>query len=241
MAGKRDLSLLQKRLEDYDAAAATPVYHTNGFDHADVPVITNQEPDKIAFFSWGLIPYWVRDTKQAVQLSNKTLNAQGEHIFEKPSFREAAKRRRCLILVDGFYEHHHKNGKTFPYHIVHREEEPIALGALWERWENKEEGILRYTVSLVTTAGNPLMAGIHNNPKLKGPRMPLIIPVENEALWLQEEKVNHEDLKSIIQPYNERMLTAYPVRRLRGKEYIGNRKEIIQPFDYPELNSLFDM
>ncbi len=237
----RDLSALQKKLDDYDRSTGSPVFHTNGFDHLDAPVITNRDPETIQFFSWGLIPYWVKGSNQAIQISNKTLNAKGEHIFEKPSFREAAKKRRCIVIVDGFYEHHHRNGKTYPYHIIHREGEPMALGGLWERWEDKEEGFIRHTFSIVTTSGNEMLARIHNNPKLKGPRMPLIIPWEAESIWLRPDEVNFEEVKEVIRPYESDLLRSFTVRRLRGKEYIGNRPAITERFDYPELSTLFDI
>ncbi len=236
----RDLSALREKLYDYDRSSGTPVFHASGFDHFDAPVITNKDPGIVQFFSWGLIPYWVKNVNQAIQLSNRTLNAHCEHIFEKPSFKEAAKKRRCLVIVDGFYQHHHRNGKTFPYHFTHRNLEPLALGGLWEQWKDGEDDFVRNTFTIVTTEGNELLSGIHNNPKLNGPRMPLIIPWEYEDTWLNPETVSSKDLEDVIRPYESELLRAYPVRKLRGKGCIGNRPEIIEPFEYPELNTLFD-
>lgn len=238
--GDRDLSELQKRLDDEDNATGQPVFHTSGFNHSDAPIITNKEPDKVQFFSWGLIPFWVKDSHQAVQLSNRTLNAKGEELLQKPSFREPAKRKRCLVIVDGFFEHHHKKGKTYPHHILMKDESPFALGGLWEKWVDRQNDIVRHTFSIVTTRGNELLSEIHNNPKMKGPRMPVIIPEELEGIWLKEEELSGEEWEEVLNPFSSEKLKSYTVRRLRGKEYIGNRKEITIPFDYPELNSLFD-
>lgn len=238
--GDRDLSEIQKRLDDEDRSRGNPVFHSNGFNHDDVPVITNRNPEKVQIFSWGLIPYWVKDSKQAVQLSNRTLNAKGEELLDKPSFREAAKKRRCLVIIDGFYEHHHKNGKTFPYHILMKNEEPFALAGLWEKWKDRSSELERYTFSIVTTQGNDLLARIHNNPKLQGPRMPVIIPRELEDAWLKEEELSKSEWEEILTPFDSQQLKSFTVRRLRGKEYIGNRREIAAPFDYPELSTLFD-
>jgi len=234
-----DLSILTELDTGIKTADLNPVYHTNGFQHRNVPVITNRNPEKISFFSWGLIPFWVKDSRSAVQLSNKTLNARGEEVTSKPSFRAAAKSKRCLVMIDGFFEHHHAKGSTFPYHIELENEEPFALAGLWERWEDKENDSITHSFSIVTTRGNELLTKIHNNPKLKGPRMPVIIPKEYDELWLKEDQLEDEEWNKILTPFPSGKLKSITVRKLRGKEYIGNKPEIIQAFSYPELNTLF--
>lgn len=115
---------------------------------------------------------------------NNTLNARGETIFEKPSFRTSAKNHRCIIYVAGFYEHHHYNNKTYPFFIYRKDAQPMALAGLWSEWKNPDTGGRLNTFSIVTTKGNKMMARIHNNPKLKEPRMPVILPSELEDEWL---------------------------------------------------------
>ena len=168
---------------------------------------------------------------------NNTLNARGETIFEKPSFRDSAKNNRCLIYIDGFYEHHHYKGKTYPFFIHHKTEKPLALAGLWNEWVDKESGEVLNTFTIVTTKGNNMMGKIHNNPKLKGPRMPLILPEELEEKWLVniEDELDIKSVQSLIESYPENELEAYTVHRLRGKEYLGNVEETAEEFHYEEL------
>lgn len=189
-------------------------------------------------FSWGLIPYWVKSPKEAVEISNRTINARAETMFEKSAFREPARHRRCLILVDGFFEHHHKSKKTYPYHIRLKDGSPMTFAGLWDEWKDEASGIVRRTYTVVTTCANPLMTRIHNNPKLEeGPRMPLILPKASEHDWLKpiHEKADQELIESLVQPYDEKVLDAFTVKRIRGEEAAGNNPEAVQPFRYTEL------
>ena len=217
-----------------------PYYHTSGFDHPDVPIITNEDRNKIQLFNWGLMPGWIKDVKKAVELSNRTLNARSEDMFDKPSFKYAAKYRRCLVLVDGFFEYHWKKEKSYPHHITLKNDEPMALAGLWETWILESEGLMRNTFSIVTTSANPLMSYIHNKPKgSTEPRMPLIIPRELEDEWLKpvNDPMDIEDIKSIILPYDDEEMQSWPVPKLKGKEAIGNVPEAIEKVFYPELES----
>ena len=217
-----------------------PYYHVTGFDHPDVPVITNIDRKKIQLFNWGLIPGWIKDVRQAVELSNRTLNARSEDMFEKKSFKSAARYRRCLVIVDGFFEYHWKHEKSFPHHILLKNDEPMALAGIWENWKLESEGVSRNTFSIVTTKANSLMAHIHNKPKGSAePRMPLIIPKELEDEWLKpiEDPLAIEELKEIIKPYDTEEMMAYPVSRLKGKQAAGNAPEAIEKVSYPELES----
>lgn len=216
-----------------------PVYHASGFDHPEVPVIISTSK-QIQRYTWGLIPNWVKSAVEAVTISNRTINARAESMFEKPAFRESARERRCLVLVDGFFEHHHKNGKTFPYHIRLKQDEPMALAGLWDEWVDKGSGLVRRTYTIVTTRANPLMARIHNNPKAsEGPRMPLILPKAMEHDWLTpiHDQADQELIESLTQPYAESKLESFTVRRLTGKEAVGNTPEALQPHRYPELET----
>lgn len=216
-----------------------PVYHASGFDHPEVPVIIDRTKT-IHFFSWGLIPRWVKSPAEAVTISNSTINARCETMFAKPAFREPARERRCLVLIDGFFEHHHKNGKTFPYHIRLKNDEPITLAGLWDEWKDQSHGLVRRTYTIVTTQANAMMARIHNNPKAsEGPRMPLIVPKSAEHDWLKpiHEKADQELIESMMMPYAETEMEAFTVRRLTGKEAVGNVAEALQPHRYPELET----
>lgn len=215
----------------------SPVYNASGFNHPSVPVIISKSKE-IHLFSWGLIPNWVKSAVEAVTISNSTINARAETMFDKPAFRESAHERRCLVLVDGFFEHHHKNGKAFPYHIHLKSDEPITLAGLWDEWVDSASGITRRTYTVVTTRANPLMARIHNNPKAsEGPRMPLILPKSAEQDWLKpiHEKADQDLIESLVQPYPELELESFTVKRLTGKESVGNTPEALKPHRYQEL------
>lgn len=232
--GPEEVKFIQEQLAKFNISA---VYHVSGFDHPSVPVMIDQSKT-IHLYSWGLIPHWVKTPKEAVEISHRTINARAETMFEKSAFREPARNRRCLVLVDGFFEHHHKNNKTFPYHIRLKEDEPMTLAGLWDEWKDETSGLVRRTYTVVTTKANPLMARIHNNPKLEaGPRMPLILPKELEQEWLKpiHEKADQELIESLVQPYDESNLESFTVKRLKGKEAVGNKPEAVQPTRYPEL------
>ena len=221
---------LEEQLLPYWSA---PIYHVSGFEHPQLLIYTNDSPNIPVASFWGLIPFWVKDQQQQMQIWNKTINARGETIFEKPSFRDAAKDKRCLLYVDGFFEHHHFRGKTYPYLIHRRDHEPLCLAGLWGEWLKQETGELIKTFTIVTTKANDLVGKIHNNPKLKEARMPLMLTVEMEEPWLSNDLAVVKELINFCLPAED--LSAYTVRRLRGKEAIGNVKEACQPYHYPEL------
>lgn len=217
-------------------------FHASGFEHPHLITFTNEDPWVPQAFYWGLIPFWVKDVKSALQTANRTLNARGESIFEKPSFRDAARYRRCLILIDHFYEHHHHKGKTYPFLIKLKNDEPMMLGGLWSEWTNVETGEIVQSISIVTTEGNELLSEIHNNPKMEGPRMPLLLAKDVQEQWLQpmHSKTDQEAIQALIQAYPADEMEAYPVGRLRGKHAAGNVPALLERVDYPELAGLVD-
>ncbi|SDS20951.1 Putative SOS response-associated peptidase YedK [Formosa sp. Hel1_31_208] len=214
-----------------------PLHHASGFSHPELLIYTDSSPEFPEVATWGLVPHWVRDEEQLKKLWNNTLNARGETIFKKPSFRDAAKHQRCIIYIDGFYEHHHFNNKTYPFYIHKKDNEPIALAGLWSKWINPETGGHIKTFTIVTTEGNMMMSKIHNNPKIKGPRMPLILHKNLEDKWLDsiENQSDIKTLQGLIRAYPEDELQAHTVRKLRGKDYMGNVAEIAEPFNYNDL------
>lgn len=218
-----------------------PIYHATGFSHPEVLIYTDRSPQFPEVATWGLVPPWVRDEDQLKKTWNSTLNARGETIFEKNSFRSAAKNSRCLIYVDGFYEHHHFGKDTYPFFIHRKDGEPMILAGLYSDWENPETGGKMTTFSIVTTSGNSMMAKIHNNPKLEiGPRMPVILPEELADKWLLEyhDELDKQSLDELMTAYPEEEMAAHPVRKIRGKNGVGNVEEASQPFHYPELPDL---
>jgi len=231
------IGILEEKIRQLEI---TSYHHVSGFQHPRLPIVTNDE-DRVRLATWGLLPFWMKDLQSGLRFYNKTLNARSETIFEKPSFRDAAKHKRCLVMVDGFYEHHHHNGKTYPFFIQRLDGTPFLMAGLWSTWKSKDATTVMDTFSIVTTHGNPLMARIHNNPKLAGPRMPVILPGELANEWLTTEVLSEHDktrlIKDCCQPFDEGELTAHTVGSLRGKNRIGNLPEVTNEILYEYLDT----
>lgn len=214
------------------------LYFANGFGHPKLMVFTDAQPDKPQLFTWGLIPSWTKSEADGKKFWNNTLNARGETIWEKPSFRDSAKNKRCLIYVDSFFENHHQGKLKYPFRILMKDESPMALGGLWSEWVNKETGEILNTVTIVTTEGNALLSKIHNNPEAEmGARMPVILPTEKQDEWLMpcKTEADKKHIDSLIKPFDDGLLKAYTVPRLLGKEGVGNSPKALEHFNYSEL------
>lgn len=126
---------------------------------------------------WGLVPYWSKDRKSAA----KNINARAETVAEKPSFRDAFARRRCLVLADGFYEWRKEGKVRQPYMITLKDGGPFVFAGLWERWQsaNDEEGTLE-TCTIITTDASSVLRDVH-------PRMPVILRSHDHDKWLDED------------------------------------------------------
>jgi putative SOS response-associated peptidase YedK len=231
---KGDLQAIEEIRERLVPLTDLPLFHASGFTHPELLIYTGESPVFPEVATWGLIPHWVSNQEQKNKIWNNTLNARGETIFDKPSFREAAKSNHCIIYVDGFYEHHHFGGKTYPFYIARKNMQPLALAGLYNVWKNPNQGGTFNTFSIVTTKGNYLLSKIHNNPKLKEPRMPLILNETSEDLWL--ESYSKESIKKLIKSFPSEELIYHTVRSLRGKDYIGNVEGVSKAFIYEELN-----
>jgi putative SOS response-associated peptidase YedK len=147
---------------------------------------------------WGLVPHWAKDPS----IGNKLNNARGESIAEKPSFRDAFRRRRCLIPADGFYEWKADGKAKQPFYISLKSGEPLAMAGLWESWKTPDGGILR-TCCVITTGPNSVMAPIHD-------RMPVIIVPKDWGRWLTAPV---EEVGELVQPYAPDQMQAWTVDR----------------------------
>lgn len=154
-----------------------------------------------AFFKWGLVPRWAKDPA----IGNRLINARSETVTEKPSFREAFGRRRCLVPVDGFYEWSRRGDRKRPFYFHMRDGEPFAIAGLWERWEG--EGGPLETCTLLTTEANELLAPHHD-------RMPVILRPEDYEMWLDPDLRATGHLAALLQPYPHAEMSAYAVSAL---------------------------
>ncbi|MCG8696582.1 MAG: SOS response-associated peptidase [Bacteroidales bacterium] len=233
------IRILEEELKPY---LEEDLHHASGFAHPNLFIYTNSEPYKPIRAAWGLVPSWVKNTEQKQKLWNNTINARGESIFEKPSFRTSAKSKRCLLCLDGFYEHHHFKGKTYPFFIRRKDKNPMTVAGLWEEWLDKETGELVTTFTVVTTKANEMMAKIHNSPKISEPRMPLILEekMANDWLTIIENEDDKKKINSLIQPQSNIEFEAYTVKALRAKNATGNIPEVSEEFIYGELEDIFE-
>jgi putative SOS response-associated peptidase YedK len=229
---KNKIEELEKQLQ-LIVTSQHKFYFADAYAHPRLLVFTNKEPFKPQLFYWGLIPNWIKSKSDALKIANQTLNARSETIFEKPAFKQSAKNKRCLIFLDAFYEYHHYNNNTFPFHISHIHNEPLTIAGIWEEWPDPDTGELIPTVSIVTTKANSLLKKIHNTPKQTEARMPVILKREDQDKWL--EQTDEKDLFSLLVPYDAHLLKAHTVRKLKGKGATGNTTEAEKEFTYLEL------
>jgi putative SOS response-associated peptidase YedK len=156
----------------------------------------------LVLLRWGLIPSWAKDPK----IGNQCINAKAETVAEKPSFRSAFKKRRCLIVATGFYEWQVQGRTRQPMWIGLRSKRPFAFAGLWEHW-TPAEGEPLDTCTIITTEPNELMRTIHN-------RMPAILAPAFYDQWLDPTFQHIDLLKTLLAPYPSEELTAYPVSTL---------------------------
>lgn len=154
---------------------------------------------------WGLIPSWAKDTK----ISSKLINARAETIAEKPSFRSAFKKRRCLVLADGFYEWQKQEQQKQPFYFQISDQQLFAFAGLWEHWQDQTTGEAIESCTIITTEPNDLMKNVHN-------RMPVILKPKDYDLWL-DLAVKPELLQPLLHPYPAEEMTAFAVSKAVNK------------------------
>jgi putative SOS response-associated peptidase YedK len=166
-------------------------------------VINNGSHKRMGFLRWGLIPPWAKD----MSIGYKMINARAETLSEKPSFRNAYKKKRCLIVADSFYEWRRIDSKTkTPMRIKLKSDELFAMAGLWESWKSPE-GKSIYSCSVITTQPNELVQDIHD-------RMPVILKPEDENIWLDPSITDTSKLQPLLKPLEHSLMEAYEVSSL---------------------------
>lgn len=225
---------LEEKLKPFND---NPIFRASGFDHPSLLIYEQSNPNQPVMAQWGLVPSWIKTEEEKLKLWNNTLNARIESIFEKPAYKESAKNQKCLIQVDGFFEHHYRNNKPFPFYISRSDKQPITIAGLASDWTNMDTGETIKTFSIVTTKANGLLTEIHNSPKLKEPRIPLLLNETKEDFWLND--VVEGNLAEIAESTLESKLEGHLVAPIRGKKNLGNVKEATDEYVYDEFNTLF--
>jgi putative SOS response-associated peptidase YedK len=169
-----------------------------------VAVIPNTGENTASMYKWGLIPSWAKDPS----IGDRMINARAESLAEKPSFRNAFRRRRCLILADGFYEWKQNPDlkSKQPIYIRMKDNQPFAFAGLWELWKSSDGSEIR-SCTIITTQPNSLLEPIHN-------RMPVILPANTYQRWLAIEDTQPNQLNDLLVPYQASDMIAYPVSRM---------------------------
>jgi len=152
---------------------------------------------------WGLVPFWAKDTK----VGSRMINARQESVSSKPSFREAFKKRRCLIPADGFYEWYEAKGQKQPVFITLPDKKPFAFAGLWESWQDKSSpGIIYRSCTIITREAAGDLRKIHD-------RMPVVLAPGAYAAWMEPGKDGVESLLDILSWGSVTDFTSYPVSK----------------------------
>ena len=180
-----------------------------------IAAVRNSDEDagrELTAFRWGLVPFWAKDPS----IGSRMINARAETVAEKPSFRAAYRRRRCLVLADGFYEWHTEGGVKIPYFITQSSDEPFAFAGLWENWQSKDGEESLQTATIITAQANKFLSALHH-------RMPIILDPERADLWLAGD----DDI-IVSAPDAGTKLKAWPVdRRVNNARNEGD--DLVEP------------
>jgi putative SOS response-associated peptidase YedK len=172
------------------------------------------------WMSWGLIPAWAKDESIASQL----INARSETLSEKPSFREAYRKQRCLVIADGFYEWKTEGKSKTPMYIRMKDKSLFGMAGLWERWKNPTTGEIKTTCTIITTTSNELIAPLH-------PRMAVILPRDEYNEWLNPALTDTTSLQPMLKAYDGTLMEAYTVStKVNNVNY--DAADLILPVDH---------
>jgi putative SOS response-associated peptidase YedK len=178
-------------------------------------VIPLDDPHKMHFSKWGLIPHWAKDPK----IGYKLINARSETLKEKPAFRGSLQKGRCLVLADGFYEWGITDGRKTPYRIELNDRKPFSMAGLCSRWKDAA-GQSIDTFTIITTDANETVGTIHN-------RMPVIFNREQEIKWL-DPLMDLKEIGKYLMPYSEHDMEMFPISILVNSPK-NDIPEIIKP------------
>jgi putative SOS response-associated peptidase YedK len=165
----------------------------------EIAAVIHDDRNRLVSYRWGLIPSWAKDPS----IGSKMFNARAETLTEKPSFRNAFQKRRCLVVADGFYEWRKIDRIRQPLRFSLKSGEPFGLAGLYETWISPERKPV-HTCTIITTEANGLMRPIHD-------RMPIMVPKERETAWIDPHNHNQKELLSILKPYPADAMRMSPV------------------------------
>ncbi len=202
-----------------DIPSWTPRYNISPTQLVPTVVVTSEHPSRqFRAWRWGLIPSWAKDPS----IGSRMINAQAETASTNPAFRAAFRRRRCLMLADGFYEWQQLGRRKQPFHVRMRDGTPFAFAGLWEHWKGPD-GAAIDSCTLLTTEPNDLIRTFHH-------RMPVILDPKEYDLWLDPGIQEPQRLQPLLRPYSSEVLAAYPVST-RVNNPANDTPDCIQPLE----------
>jgi putative SOS response-associated peptidase YedK len=178
-----------------------------------VAAVLNESPEELSYLQWGLVPNWAKE----ISTKYSMINAKAETVPETPAYRGPIRHKRCLIIVDTFYEWKRAGAQKRPFRFLMKDEGPFALAGLWDCWQ-KDGGDLR-TCAIITTEANALMKPIHD-------RMPVIFTEEEEKAWLSD--VDYKEAVKLLKPYEKKDLRAIEISTLVNSPS-HNTEDILKP------------
>jgi len=205
MCGRFTLTIEAADLQEDFGLNSVPKDWQSRFNIApsqSILAITKDDELKAEWLHWGLIPSWAKDPA----IGNRLINARSESLAEKPSFRSALSRRRCLILADGFFEWQHQADKRVssrPFYFRRADSRPFAFAGLWEVWHKPEGGEIR-SCTIITCNANELVAPVHD-------RMPVMLSGDKAREWLENKPI--PELQKLLVPYPAQWMVANPVSK----------------------------
>jgi putative SOS response-associated peptidase YedK len=206
----------------------------NGFDHPQLPVISNCNVGEIEYYKWGLVPKTITTSEQEKDFSKlyNTLNAKIEGITSSKLYCAPVLHQRCLVLASGFFEWQHIKGVKIPYYISISNNSMFAFAGIWENWVDVN-GEKNFTFSILTTAANELMGKIHNTKK----RMPLILPYSSCSDWLSTA-LNPSDIDILANSYSSPELKAHTIRQFSPSVQLNiEDNSLLDYFPYPNKDN----
>ncbi|MBA2380761.1 MAG: SOS response-associated peptidase [Chloroflexi bacterium] len=187
-------------------------------DQAHV-VVQRPERRAITAYRWGLIPHW----SDSAKVGSRMFNARAETLTSSAAFRDAFRRKRCLVPVDGFYEWHRDGARRQPFSIARGDGRPLALAGLWAGWRDPADDQVIRSFTIITSRPNDQMAGLHD-------RMPVIIPEDAWSIWLDPDLADPAQLQGLFEPTDNIALRIWPVSTLVNNVR-NDGPELIVPID----------
>jgi putative SOS response-associated peptidase YedK len=192
----------------------------------NVYAVAQHEGDRIlTSFRWGLVPFWAKDRK----IGSRAINARIETATEKPMFKDSFAKRRCLIPVDGFYEWERKQKGKLPHYIHATNGAPLSVAGLWASWRDPETEERLLTCTILTGEPNSLVKPIHD-------RMPVVIPMENWAQWLDPEENNLELVRNLAAVHPSSEMSSHPVSTLVNR-VTNDTADNLRPLTTPAVDA----